>query len=129
MILVRDAMCSELVSVDIETTLRETCRIMGKKHIGSVIVTRKEKPEGIFTERDLLSKVFLEEIDLNNAKVGDHMSKPLTVINADYELKEAAKAMSQLRVRRLPVMENGKLLGIITSADIVMAMAKAPRRI
>lgn len=128
-ILVRDAMVKDVVSVDVGTSLKETCRIMSEKHIGSVLVTRGEKLEGIFTERDLLSKVVLEGVDMEKGKVGDYLSKPLAMIRADYELKEAARAMTQLRVRRLPVVEDTKLVGIITASDIVRAMAEAPLEI
>ncbi|MFQ6135301.1 MAG: cyclic nucleotide-binding/CBS domain-containing protein [Nitrososphaerales archaeon] len=129
MILVRDAMVSDVVLVDIETTLKETCRVMGEKHIGSVLITRNGKMEGIFTERDLLSKVILKGVDMEKSRVGDYMATPLTVIRSDYELKEAARAMAQLRVRRLPVIDNGRLVGIVTSADIVKAIAEAPLEI
>ncbi len=128
-ILVRDAMVKDVVSVDVGTSLKETCRIMSEKHIGSVLVTRGEKLEGIFTERDILSKVVLEGVDMEKGKVGDYLSKPLAMIRADYELKEAARAMTQLRIRRLPVVEDTKLVGIITASDIVRAMAEAPLEI
>ncbi len=126
LILVRDAMVNDVVSVDAETTLKETCHIMGEKHVGSVIVTKSGKPEGIFTERDLLSKVITKNVDIEMSRVKDYMSAPLTVIRPDYELKEAARAMAQLHIRRLPVVENDKLVGIITSSDIVRAIAKDP---
>lgn len=129
MIFVRDVMVKEVISSDIQTSLTDICRIMGEKHIGSVIITRNGKPEGIFTERDLLSKVVLKDINLEENQVIDYMSSPLTVIKPHYELKEAARAMSQLRIRRLPVVDNGILVGIITSADIVKAIAEDPLKI
>ncbi len=122
-------MVSDVVSVDVETTLKETCRIMGEKHIGSVLVTRGGKPEGIFTERDLLSKVVLKGVDLEKSRVADYMSSPLTVIRSDCELKETTRAMAQLGIRRLPVVDDGKLVGIITSADITKAIAGSPHEI
>ena len=129
MILVRDVMVNDVVSVDAEATLNETCRIMGEKHVGRVIVTKSGKPEGIFTERDLLSKVITKNVDIGRGRVKDYMSAPLTVIRPDYELKEAARAMTQLHIRRLPVVENDRLVGIITSSDIVRAIANDPLEI
>lgn len=129
MILVRDVMVNDVVSVDAEATLNEACRIMGEKHVGSVIVTKSGKPEGIFTERDLLSKVITKNVDIGRGRVKDYMSAPLTVIRPDYEIKEAARAMTQLHIRRLPVVENDRLVGIITSSDIVRAIAKDPLEI
>lgn len=119
-------MVNDVVLVDASITLKEVCRIMGEKHVGSVIVTLSGKPEGIFTERDLLSKVINKGINLEKSRVKDYMSAPLTVIGSSYELKEAARAMTQLRIRRLPVVDNDKLIGIITSSDIVRAIAAAP---
>ncbi|MEM3539138.1 MAG: CBS domain-containing protein, partial [Nitrososphaerales archaeon] len=97
-----------------------------EKHIGSLIVVSQSKPIGIFTERDLLSKIILKRLDLDKIKIKDYMSTPLTVINSEFDLKEAARIMSQLKIRRLPVVEGEKLIGILTSADIVRALAKTP---
>ncbi|MCP8321803.1 MAG: CBS domain-containing protein, partial [archaeon] len=99
---------------------------MGEKHIGSLIVTSQGKPAGIFTERDLLSKIILKRLKLDEIKVKDYMSTPLTFINPEFDLKEAARIMTQLKIRRLPVIKNEKLVGILTSADIIRALAKAP---
>jgi len=119
-------MIKEVLTIDIEENVDNACKIMGEKHIGSLIVTIQGKPIGIFTERDLLSKIILKGLKLEKAKVKDFMSEPLTVINPDFNLKEAARIMTQLNIRRLPVIENEKLIGILTSADITRALANSP---
>jgi CBS domain-containing protein len=123
---VKDAMAVEIVSLDASETVENACKIMGKKHVGSVIVTAESKPVGIFTERDLLSKIFLKNIDLKTAKVGEYMAKPLVTVKPETSLREAARIMSQLHVRRLPVVDEkaGKLVGVFTSADLSSALAK-----
>ena len=126
MVKVREAMIKEVLTIDIEENVDNACKIMGEKHIGSLIVTIQGKPIGIFTERDLLSKIILKGLKLEKAKVKDFMSEPLTVINPDFNLKEAARIMTQLNIRRLPVIENEKLIGILTSADITRALANSP---
>ncbi len=126
MIKVRDVMVSPVITVDANTTIEEVCRIMGEKHIGSVIVTEGGKPAGIFTERDLLTKVLVKDVKLLKERVKEFMSSPLTVITPDFELREAARIMTQLKIRRLPVVEEGQLLGIITSADITRAIGENP---
>ncbi|MEM4292447.1 MAG: CBS domain-containing protein, partial [Archaeoglobaceae archaeon] len=73
-----DVMTKEVVSVDYGTKVRDVCKIMGEKRIGSVIVTQYGKPVGIFTERDLLSKVLLRG-SLED-EVGKYMSTPLIVV-------------------------------------------------
>jgi CBS domain-containing protein len=126
LIKVRDVMVSPVVTVDVNASVEEACRIMGEKHIGSVIVTEKGKPAGIFTERDLLTKVLVKDLSLLRERVKSFMSSPLTVITPDFELKEAARVMTQLKIRRLPVVQEGQLLGIITSADITRAIGESP---
>ena len=119
-------MIKEVITIDGEESVTEACRIMGEKHIGSLIVTSKGKPAGIFTERDLLSKVVLERLKLDEMKVKEYMSTPLTFVSPEFDLKEAARIMTQLKIRRLPVMKDEKLVGILTSSDITSALAKAP---
>ncbi|RJX16474.1 CBS domain-containing protein [Candidatus Bathyarchaeota archaeon] len=122
---VKDAMSKNVVTVDAGSTVETACRIMGEKRIGSVIVTKEGKPVGIFTERDLLSKIILRNVDIRDAKVEEFMSKPLITIKPETSLREAARIMAQLHVRRLPVVDvEGRLLGIFTSADLSSALAK-----
>ncbi|MCP8310163.1 MAG: CBS domain-containing protein [Candidatus Methylarchaceae archaeon HK01M] len=122
----REAMIKKVVTIDSEESVAEACKIMGDKRIGSLIVTIQDKPLGIFTERDLLSKIISKGLKLEEIKIRDFMSAPLTVINPDFDLKEAARIMEQLKIRRLPVIEDEKLVGILTSADITRAMADSP---
>ncbi len=129
LIKVRDVMVSPVITIDAEETVEEACRIMGEKHIGSVIVTEGGKPSGIFTERDLLTKILLKDHSLIKEKVKNFMSSPLTVITPDFELKEAARVMTQLKIRRLPVVHKDQLLGIITSADITRVIGESPLNI
>jgi CBS domain-containing protein len=107
-------------------TVLAAARIMGRRHVGSLIVTRQGKPVGILTERDLLTKAFSKGLAPGRTRVKRLMSSPLTVVHPDRELKEAARIMAQLHIRRLPVLQNGQLVGIVTAADIVAALARAP---
>ncbi|MEM3530796.1 MAG: CBS domain-containing protein [Nitrososphaerales archaeon] len=126
MVKVKDVMIKEVITIDEGESVAKACEIMGEKHIGSLIVLRQGKPIGIFTERDLLSKIIPKRLKLDEVKIKDYMSTPLTVISSEFDLKEAARIMSQLKIRRLPVIEGEKLVGILTSADIIHALAKAP---
>jgi CBS domain-containing protein len=122
---VKDVMTKNVVTVNFEESVENVCKIMGEKHIGSVVVVKEGKPAGIFTERDLLSKIILKNVDFKKARVGEYMSKPLVTVKPETSLREAARIMAQLHVRRLPVVdENGKLIGIFTSADLSAALAK-----
>ena len=125
MIKVSDAMVKKVLTIDSDESIEDAVKIMSKKHVGSLIVTKRGKPAAIFTERDLLTRVLGKGVSTKK-KVGKYSSSPLTVISPDMDLKDAARAMAQLRIRRLPVLKNGKLVGVVTSADIVKAIADAP---
>lgn len=119
-------MKKNVITIDAEKTIEEACKIMGEKHIGSLIVTINDEPRGIFTERDLVSKVISKNIDIKKAKVKEYMSSPLIFVKPDIHIKEAAKIMVEMHIRRLPVIENDKLVGIFTSSDFVEAICKYP---
>ncbi|ADB57456.1 CBS domain-containing protein [Archaeoglobus profundus] len=124
MVKVGDAMVREIVSVDYRTPVKEVVRIMGQRKIGSVLVSRNGEIYGIFTERDLVSKVLLEgSLDDD---VGKYTSTPLITVSLDYDLKEATRIMSDMKIKRLVVVEDGKIVGILTASDVVRAIAKAP---
>ncbi len=122
---VKDIMNSPVITIDEDTSVEEACRIMGERHIGSLVVTKDGKPVGIFTERDLLTKVLSKSATMKG-KVREFTSSPLTIITPDFEIKEAARVMTQLKIRRLPVVHEGQLIGIVTSADITRAIGETP---
>ncbi len=124
MVKVGDAMVKDIVSIDYKTPVREVVRIMGQKRIGSVLVSRDGEIYGIFTERDLVSRVLLEG-NLDD-EVGKYTSTPLITVSPDYDLKEATRIMADMKIKRLVVVEDGKVVGILTASDIVKAIAKAP---
>ena len=112
----------DVVFVEHKTTVLEVCRIMGQKRIGSVIVTRENKPYGIFTERDLVSRV-LTEGNLED-EVGKYTSTPLITVSPDYTVRESAKIMADMGIKRLVVVENGEIKGIFTASDLAKVVAK-----
>jgi len=113
----------EVVTSDVNETVSKIVKIMGEKRIGSVIVTSEGKPMGIFTERDLLTAFLAKDIPLNT-EVGKASSSPLIVAPLGISVHEAAKTMASRHVRRLPIVKEGKLMGIITARDLVEAYAR-----
>jgi CBS domain-containing protein len=120
---VDDFMTKEVVTADEKTPVASIAKIMGEKRIGSVIVTSKGEPFGIFTERDLLT-IFLAKGKPLIAKVGKEASSPLITTPAGTSVHRAAAIMALKKIRRLPIAIEGKLLGIITARDLVEAYAK-----
>ena len=120
---VDDFMTRKVVTADEKTVVSSIVKIMGEKRIGSVIITYEGKPKGIFTERDLLTTFLARDRSLN-IQVGEACSSPLIAISSLTTVNETAYVMASRHVRRLPVAENGDLVGIITARDLVAAYAK-----
>lgn len=115
---VKEIMVSPVITVDAESTIYEAARIMGEGKIGSVVVTKDSKPVGIFTERDLLTKVIAKGLDMKSTKVEENMSSPLITVDEETSVKDAIILMAGRKIMRLPVLKEGKLVGIVTGAEI-----------
>jgi len=133
------AIMRNVTTITPDSTLYEAARIMGKKHIGSLIVIKYETPVGIITERDLLREVVDEEIALEKdwlaggatikeEKVDKIMTYPLITISVNSIIKEAAQTMIEKRIRRLAVRESGKVVGIITATDLIRSLPRVPEK-
>ena len=120
---VDDFMTKDLVTAEETTPVISIARIMGKQRIGSVIITRKGEPFGIFTERDLLTTFLATGRDLYT-EVEPACSRPLITIPSGTSVHRAAATMALKHIRRLPVVRDDKLVGIITARDLVEAYAK-----
>jgi CBS domain-containing protein len=120
---VNDFMTKNVVTVDEETSVINAAKIMGEQRIGSVIITRGGGPFGIFTERDLLTNFLAKGRELFT-EVGPECSQPLTVIPAGTSVHRAAATMALKHIRRLPIVRDENLVGIITARDLVEAYAK-----
>jgi len=130
-------MVSDVLTITPENTLYEAAKIMGENRIGSLIVMKYKTPVGIITERDLLREVADKEIALEKdwlaggasikeEKVEQIMSYPLITISRKSSIKEAAQKMIEKKIRRLGVTESGKLVGIVTSADLIRCLPETP---
>jgi CBS domain-containing protein len=126
-------MVSDVVTITPEDTLYEAARIMGENRIGSLIVMKYKTPVGIITERDLLREVVdkgiaLEKdwlaggVSIKEEKVEQIMSYPLITISRKSSIKEAAQMMIEKKIRRLGVTDSGKLVGIVTAADLIRCL-------
>jgi len=117
-ILVKEVMKAKVITVKPDTTIKEAAQLMRKKKIGSVIVV-KDKPIGILTESDIIEKIVAEDKKASDVLVKEIMTSPIIVIDPYIDLEEAMKTMSTCNIRRLPVVEDGKLIGIITQKDVI----------
>lgn len=117
-VIVKEAMKTNLAIVDPKTSVLDAAKIMKKRKIGNVIVVKNNQPVGILTESDILKKVVADGKKPEKVSVKDVMSTPVIVSDPYITLEKAMNIMGKCNVRRLPVVENGKLIGIITQKDI-----------
>lgn len=119
-VIAKEVMKTNLAIIKPSMTVLEAAQLMKKRKIGNVIVVEKKQPIGILTESDILKKVVAEGKNAKDVLVKDVMSTPIIVIDPYVSLEEAMKTMGKCNVRRLPVIENNELIGIITQKDISM---------
>lgn len=115
---VSDVMVREVITIDENSTVKEAAEVMNKFEIGCLIAVRKGKAVGIITERDLLKRVVAEAKDVNKTRVKDVMSSPLVVVEPGMDLEEAVKLMFQMKIKKLPVVEEKRLVGLVSLTDI-----------
>lgn len=117
---VKDIMTKNVKTISPNATMEEAAQEMRKNKIGCLVVVEGEKPIGIITERDLAYKIIAQGKNLET-KVKEVMSSDLKTIDKDANIKQAARLMASHVIRRLPVVEKGKLVGIVTIDDIMRA--------
>jgi CBS domain-containing protein len=115
---VKDVMKTNVVSIDSSKTIKEAACMMDDSNVGCVIITKDNAPVGIITERDFVKRIAAKNKDLFSP-LSEVMSSPLTTINSDETVWEAAEKMKQNGIHKLPVLDNNKVTGIITTTDLV----------
>ncbi len=119
---IADVMTKSVISVDASLTVNEAAKMMEDTKVGAVIVMEKNTPIGIVTDRDFAIKVAAHEYQITTP-VKQIMSSPLFSINSDESVRTAADLMYDRGIRKLPVIDDEKVVGIITATDIVNLLA------
>jgi len=115
---VEDVMVKEVKKIDANMTIKEAAGVMNKFEIGCLIAVGKGRVSGILTERDLLKRVVAEGKDASKIRVRDVMTSPLVVAEPKMDLGEAVKLMFQMKIKKLPVVEGKRLVGLLSLTDI-----------
>lgn len=121
---VADIMVKNVVTIDAEKNVMEAALLMSEAGVGCLLVEERGRVKGIVTERDIVRRVVTLAVDPRKVKVKDIMSSPLIVVNPEASIEEAAKVMVLYGIRRLPVVEEGKLVGLITATDLAKCLAE-----
>lgn len=111
-----------VLSVDVSETVFDAISLMAQVNIGAVLVQQDDSISGIFTERDYLQRVALQSRSSKQTKVGDVMTSPVISADPDDSVQQCMETMTTCHCRHLPVVHNGKLLGIVSIGDLVKKM-------
>jgi len=118
---IRDAMTGNPRSIGASAAVVEAARLMREGDIGSLPITDDERLVGMITDRDITTMVVAEGADPETTSVGDVSSRDPISVEPDEALEDALQLMARHQVRRLPVVENGRLVGIVAQADIALS--------
>lgn len=116
---VKEVMTREVCTSNKDVSLLNASRKMIKYGVGSIVVVENSSTLGVVTERDILTKVIARNKVPNKIKLDEIMSSPTITITSNTSIREASEIMQKKGIRRLPVIENNDLLGIITDNDIL----------
>lgn len=116
---VRDIMAVNVVSMPPDASVFEVSKAMAEMDIGSVIIADKDRPLGIITESDIVRRVVVEEKDTKTTTASEVMSSPIIHVEPGTGLTEAMRIMAKSNIRRVAVLKNNTLAGIITSRDLL----------
>jgi len=122
-VLVRDVMAKDVKVVRSDTSVKEVVATMNKFDIGSIVVVQGDRPIGIITERDILRRLVEPCLAPETLTARQIMTSPVLTISEIADIEETARLMAKKGVKRLPVMNDGRLVGMVTYTDIV---AKVP---
>ena len=116
--LIREVMTESVVTAEPQRTVREIAELMRERNVGSVVLVEDGRPTGFVTDRDLALSVIADGRD-HGDHIGDHASSPVIHVEPSMELEEAAELMIRHGIRRLVVVDGGRLSGIVTLDDLV----------
>ena len=108
-----------IFSVEPSTVVYQAIEVMAQKNIGGLLITENGKLVGIFTERDYARKLILKGKSSKDTTIGELMTKNPFTVSLDSSIEECMELMSNRRIRHLPVLDNGELIGVISIGDVV----------
>ena len=107
-----------ILKIEEHSSVQKAGELMGKNHVGALLVTRGRENLGIITERDIMTKVIAEKRDLTKVTVKEVMSQPLITMDKDTHGEQVIKEMAERGVRRVLVTDENEIVGIFSTSDI-----------
>ncbi|MBN2014834.1 MAG: CBS domain-containing protein [Candidatus Altiarchaeota archaeon] len=123
---VRDIMRKNVISIDLDATILDAMNKMVEEQITSLVIEDKGKNSvyGIITRKDIVNKVIAYDKDIKATLVSEVMSEPILSVSPDASIETVARLMAKTDIRRFPVMEGNKLVGMVSNSDIMKAVSK-----
>ncbi len=115
-----ELMSTDLVTLPESATLTDAARLMRERAIGDVLVTSDEALVGILTDRDIVVRAVADGADLSNERAGTHASRDVVTVGPDDPLKDVVTKVRNHAVRRVPVVDGGKVVGILSMGDLAI---------
>lgn len=122
--LVKDAMNPKVIVAKHDATVKEAAKVMSKFRMGCLVILENDKLTGIVTERDVISKVVAGGLDPEHTKISEIMTTNPITIEPDEDLEDACSLMVENNIKKLPVLEGKRLVGIITATDVISIQPK-----
>jgi len=116
---VYDCMTTKPVSLTADSSLEQCAKVMAKNHVGALVIKDDHKSIGLITEQDIVRKVIAKGINPLTKKVKDFMEKKLKTVSPSSDIYDALIIMRDSNIRHLPVVDNGKMVGLLTLKDIL----------
>ncbi|MBT4836544.1 MAG: CBS domain-containing protein [Methylococcales bacterium] len=115
---------ADLLTVSEDTTVTEAVKIMNDKNIGAVMITKNGALTGIFTERDVLRRILAKNLHADETKMSEVMTTKLLTIKPSNTIKDILVIITEKKIRHLPVLEDNKLISIISAGDVSRYLVK-----
>ena len=117
---VKEVMTKDLITLEPDASILDAAQLMKKFNVGTILITQNDKVTGILTDRDIVLRLIAENIDCQDAKLKDFMSQSPVSVSSNEDIKFVADMMAEHQIKRLPITENNKLVGIVTLGDLSM---------
>jgi CBS domain-containing protein len=121
---VKEIMTGDVVTIDIKSDVQKLAKKMLDYDVGSIIITDRKQPVGIVTERDIVRKIVSRNLKPDDISIKDLMTTPVITVNTEEDVTDTMHKMVKMEIRRLTVVDNGKLVGIVTDTDLIAISAE-----
>lgn len=121
-------MTKDVITIDLKQNTMEAAKLMKEKKVASLVVTKGKTPFGIVTERDFVRLLCAENLQSKYTSLIDIASSPLITVGPSISVEDAAKVMAKNKIRRLVIVDDGNIVGIVTATDLAGYLAKREKR-